>query len=360
GDVGDELKKGNPGLGGEDGGGRIALHTAVAGIGAALGGGNVAGAIAGTVAGDLAASVVRDQVDRAVAGLPAEMRDQVAKVILNVVASAAGGIAGGTSGAGGAAASDMYNRQLHPDEGLWIKKNAKRYAEQQGIPLAQAEAELTGQAQRQADSAAAESYVENQNARAFLSQMTGTQGNGFVYFDGKADGTYDNHILFAGGIKENADLTELYDLAWKRLQAGLEHPSNLTGSNRALADATLDVANYVSNPAEIAKVAQALQDERAKAEAAGSAEGIYTYRYQIPAYDSKGNTIGYKANEFVKTVYDPAVFTDQKILEFGQKAAAIGYEEAIRKGESGYDSAYGGITFRVYLDKGVVQNFHPK
>ncbi|MGW8308381.1 MAG: hemagglutinin repeat-containing protein [Achromobacter pulmonis] len=269
GDVADQLKKDNPGMWGEDGVGRIALHTAVAGIGAALGGGNVAGAIAGTVAGDLAASVMRDQVERAVAGLPAEMRDQVAKIILNVVASTAGGIAGGTSGAGGAAASDMYNRQLHPDEGLWIKKNAKRYAEEQGIPLAQAEAELTGQAQRQADSAAAERYVENQNARAFLSQMTGTQGNGFVYFDGKADRTYDNQILFAGGIKENADLTELYDLAWKRLQAGLEHPSNLTGSNRALADATLDVVNYVSNQAEIAKVAQALQNERAKAEAVG-------------------------------------------------------------------------------------------
>ena len=57
GDVADQLKKDDPGTWGEHGVGRLALHTAVAGIGAALGGGNVAGAMAGTVAGDLAASV---------------------------------------------------------------------------------------------------------------------------------------------------------------------------------------------------------------------------------------------------------------------------------------------------------------
>lgn len=35
--------------------------------------------------------------------------------------------------------------------------------------------------------------------------------------------------------------------------------------------------------------------------------------------------IGYKAKELTKTVYDPKVFSDQKILDLGQEAAASGY-----------------------------------
>ena len=211
---------------------------------------------------------MRDQVELAVAGLSGETRDQVTKVILNVIASAAGGVVGGVSGAGGASVADMYNRQLHPDEGIWIKNNAQRYADKQGISIGQAQAELTGQAQRQGDSAAAERYAENASAREFLAEMTGTQGAGFVYFDGKADGSYDNQILFAGGIKEDADLTELYDLAWKKVQAAAKHTTNLSGSNMALSEATKDLTNYANNPEEILEVFKALQLEKAKAEAA--------------------------------------------------------------------------------------------
>ncbi|WP_192352289.1 hemagglutinin repeat-containing protein [Achromobacter sp. ACM02] len=262
------LKEKDPDLWGEGKPGAIGLHAAVAGIGAALGGGNVAGAIAGTVAGDLATNLVKEQVEQAVAGLSGEAREQVTRVILNVIGSAAGGAVGGLSGAGGASVADMYNRQLHPDEGEWIRKNAARYAEQQGISLTQALAELTGQAELQADAEVALRHVENQNARAFLAEMTGTQGTGFVYFDGKADGSYYDQLLFAGGIKSNADLAELYDLAWEKVQEGAKHPTRLTGSNLALADASRDVANYIHYPEEVAKVAQALQEEKAKAEAA--------------------------------------------------------------------------------------------
>ncbi|WLW64073.1 hemagglutinin repeat-containing protein [Achromobacter aegrifaciens] len=262
------LKEKDPDLWGEGKPGAIGLHAAVAGIAAALGGGNVAGAIAGTVAGDLATNLVKEQVEQAVASLSGEAREQVTKVILNVIGSAAGGAVGGLSGAGGASVADMYNRQLHPDEGEWIRKNAARYAEQQGISLTQALAELTGQAELQADAEVALRHVENQNARAFLAEMTGTQGTGFVYFDGKADGSYYDQLLFAGGIKSNADLAELYDLAWEKVQEGAKHPTKLTGSNLALADASRDIANYIHYPEEVAKVAQALQEEKAKAEAA--------------------------------------------------------------------------------------------
>ncbi|WP_313695999.1 hemagglutinin repeat-containing protein, partial [Achromobacter mucicolens] len=116
GDVLKDLKKDDPDLWGEGKPGAIALHAAVAGIGAALGGGNVAGAVAGTVAGDIATSLMREQVELAVAGLSGAMKDQVTNVLLNVIASAAGAAVGGRSGAGGAAVADMFNRQLHPEE----------------------------------------------------------------------------------------------------------------------------------------------------------------------------------------------------------------------------------------------------
>ena len=60
----------------------------------------------------------------------------------------------------------------------------------------------------------------------------------------------------------------MYDAAWKRAQAGATKPTILTGSDLALADASRDIANYLRNPEEIAKVAQALRVERDKAEAA--------------------------------------------------------------------------------------------
>ncbi len=93
-----------------------------------------------------------------------------------------------------------------------------------------------------------------------------------------------------------------------------------------------------------------------------SVAGISTVRYQIPAYDRAGNVVGFKDKVFPKTVYDPRIFTDQKILDLGQQAAASGYKDALSKGQSQYDSTVGGVTFRVYLDKatGTVTNFHPK
>ncbi|WZB71732.1 hypothetical protein WJ968_08085 [Achromobacter xylosoxidans] len=87
----------------------------------------------------------------------------------------------------------MYNRQQHEEEGELIRKKASIYAERQGISIADAQAILTGQAQRQADSEAAKRFAENTSARAFLAEISlGLQGSGFVYFDGKADGSYDN------------------------------------------------------------------------------------------------------------------------------------------------------------------------
>lgn len=97
-------------------------------------------------------------------------------------------------------------------------------------------------------------------------------------------------------------------------------------------------------------------------ETPGSVEGITTIEYQIPAYDRAGNVAGYKDKSFTKTVYDPKIFSDQKIFDLGQQAAATGYKDALSKGITQYDATAGGVTFRVYLDKntGTVTNFHPK
>ncbi|CUI92442.1 Filamentous hemagglutinin [Achromobacter xylosoxidans] len=270
GDVADRLTADDQQLWGEGKPGRMALHAAIAGIGAALGGGDVAGAISGTLAGDAASNLLRDRVNQAVAGLPADARDQVSKVILNVVASAAGGATGGMSGASGASLADMYNRQLHPDEGSLIRKSAKRYAEKNGISVSQAEAELTAQALRQTDSWAAEHYDENQKARAFLAEIaSGTQGPGFVYFDGNADASYGHALVFAGGIKEDADLADLYDRAGAWRQAGKRGPRNvLTGSNLALIEAAQDADSFSTHPDDVAKLIRTLQDEREIAQCA--------------------------------------------------------------------------------------------
>ncbi|CUR78181.1 Filamentous hemagglutinin [Achromobacter xylosoxidans] len=151
-----ELRKGNPELWGEDKPGAIALRAALAGVGAALGGGDVGGAVMGTVAGDVVSGIVKDQVQQAVAGMSPEARDAVSKVLLNTIASASAAAVGGWSGAGGAAAADMYNRQLHPDEYEFAKKNAKVVAKYLQIAEQEAESRIVAEMQRNSDEQAFE------------------------------------------------------------------------------------------------------------------------------------------------------------------------------------------------------------
>lgn len=92
-------------------------------------------------------------------------------------------------------------------------------------------------------------------------------------------------------------------------------------------------------------------------------KGINEIEYLVPTKDRAGNlTGGYKPNPEKKTIYDPKIFTDKKMLDLGQQAAIVGYKDAIAKGQQAYDATAGGVKFRVYLDKktGRVTNFHPK
>lgn len=71
--------------------------------------------------------------------------------------------------------------------------------------------------------------------------------------------------------------------------------------------------------------------------------------------------IGHKRIE-KKTVYDSKIYSDDKMIEMAQKAAANGYDSAISKFQSSggkdriYDSNYNGLKFRVYLSKDINGN----
>ncbi|CNG82115.1 hemagglutinin/adhesin repeat-containing protein [Yersinia pseudotuberculosis] len=93
----------------------------------------------------------------------------------------------------------------------------------------------------------------------------------------------------------------------------------------------------------------------------GPVDGITHIEYQIPAKDRAGNIVGYKKETFEKTVYDPKVFTDEKMLDLGQQAAVNGYKAAVASGAREYTATAGGVKFQVFLDQktGTVTNFFP-
>ncbi|PLZ03203.1 filamentous hemagglutinin [Burkholderia sp. WAC0059] len=143
GQVADQLEGRNPAFA-EGGVARNAMHAAVAAIGAALSGGNMAGAVGGSLTGDALQSLARPIIDQAVAQVPLE--DQVAlRNALNEIVATAGGAAGGglagesssgvVAGTGAAIDDELYNRQLHPDERTLAKhiaqKSAGQYTQEQ-------------------------------------------------------------------------------------------------------------------------------------------------------------------------------------------------------------------------------------
>ena len=117
----------------DDGGAaRTGLHTVVAGLGAAMGGGNVLGAVGGTIAGDEASAAVNSAMDNT---LGANIFKNVVSGVAGAAAGAVlGGASGAVSGANGSLGADLYNRQLHSDkdpkkdERQWAKDHAKDFA----------------------------------------------------------------------------------------------------------------------------------------------------------------------------------------------------------------------------------------
>lgn len=167
---------------------RIVLHALV---GALAGGesGALGAAATASVASQLDA--LQDGMQQALedAGVSTESAKAMAHGIANLTAAGIGTAAGGTKGGAMGLAVDANNRQLHPDEMKWIRDNAKRFAQQQGISEQEAERRLAQQGHRQVQFGVG--GVEDAQARAFLSQAQGmlpadpacpTCGPGYMFY----------------------------------------------------------------------------------------------------------------------------------------------------------------------------------
>ncbi|WP_386698363.1 hypothetical protein [Lonepinella sp. MS14436] len=134
---------------------KVALHAALGAASAEAGGGNVAaGAVAGGT-GEILNTQVADYLATQTALSP-QARKTLQQLSAAGIGAAAGNLVGGNAdntyqGMNIAHNAEVYNRQLHPNETKWIKDNAKRFAEQQGITEAEAEQRLAQQVQKDID-----------------------------------------------------------------------------------------------------------------------------------------------------------------------------------------------------------------
>ena len=84
--------------------------------------------------------------------------------------------------------------------------------------------------------------------------------------------------------------------------------------------------------------------------------GIYSQRYTVPAYDGRGNFIGFKNIKDPKTIYDPTVISNRQMLDWGWEAM----DNGVVSGRIIEGSASNGLKFRGYIgDDGSVTNFLP-
>ncbi|WGS49992.1 hemagglutinin repeat-containing protein [Paraburkholderia sp. D15] len=194
-------------LWGNEGAGRIGAHAIVAGVGAALGGGNVLGAVGGTIAGDIASNAVTG-------ALPDTLGTSI---LSNIAAGAAGatlgGALGGTggamSGANGALGADLYNRQLHQTEIDAIRAKAKQLADAGVTSYDDALQRLSSQALRDVDLQYATSHPGGDvQAQAWLDQVKSSNPAGYgnmPLFQATRD-QYQNSGLNADTKSSNPDI----------------------------------------------------------------------------------------------------------------------------------------------------------
>jgi len=109
-------------------------------------------------------------------------------------------------------------------------------------------------------------------------------------------------------------------------------------------DATLSSTGF---PLEDLKVGEAVPHPTIK--------GVYSQKYRLPAYDGRGNVIGYKDIKDPKTVYDPKLISNAQMLEWGNEAMQSG----TITGRIIDGTASNGLEFGFLDDKGNVTNFFP-
>ena len=86
--------------------------------------------------------------------------------------------------------------------------------------------------------------------------------------------------------------------------------------------------------------------------------GIYEIKYRARKNDGSGE---FRNRVWDKTVYDPAIHSDEKIVELGQRAISQGMEKAMTDGLSEFEATVDGLTFQIFLDPttGFVRNVFP-
>jgi filamentous hemagglutinin len=172
---------------------RVAAHAALGAMGGGLGG--AAGATASAEAAPTLTKLEAAVQDKlANAGMSSDVANATAKLIAGGAAAAIGGVAGGSMGATTGLNAEANNRQLHPKEIDWIKKNAKSFA--QGLadklerPVTEAEALfwLTTAGESNVDKAY--QYLASQQKGMATSEESLAFTAAKQYISGSAKGTF--------------------------------------------------------------------------------------------------------------------------------------------------------------------------
>ena len=148
--------------------------------------------------------------------------------------------------------------------------------------------------------------------------------------DTKIAPTAANNVEYPEGISYRQDLPkhlQTFDGIGKN---GVGGTHSLDAFDQIVADNGIKIVNKIEHP---------------------KVKGIYSIEYKLPKLDKQLRPTGdLRKPTFKKTVYDPAIHSDEKILQLGQEAAAKGLDDAIAKNEYQYTQTAGGIEFRVFVD----------
>ena len=146
---------------------RIAMHTVIGGLA-----GGISGALGAGISASAAPTLneLQSQITQGLTnqGVNSQVANALSQLLTQATTLGIGAAVGGTNAAAMAFNIDANNRQLHTIEIDWIKKNAKRYAQQQGISEADAERALSQQAYRQVQFGVEGAW--DSNANNFLRQ----------------------------------------------------------------------------------------------------------------------------------------------------------------------------------------------
>ncbi|QRX81631.1 hemagglutinin repeat-containing protein [Glaciimonas sp. PAMC28666] len=233
---------------------KIALHGIVGLIQAKIGDSSAAGGVAAGMSVEKMSPLISDYLLNNGYDISSKEGLQAYNDMMGLgatlVGAAAGGLAGGgmdSAGMGGMMGknADANNRQLHPDEKMWIKSQASRYATQKGISVDQALQELTGQADRQVQLGSPGAW--DQSASNFLSQAghkllpsDGDSGPGFMFYATPNQKANPDVYAAYGGTNKPAD--DDIAAAINRDQAIRKQVSNATFAAAALAGTGAGIA----------------------------------------------------------------------------------------------------------------------